>query len=303
MSGTSIRRATTADLTEIRQLIADAYTKYIERIGRPPAPMTADYAAALGHSRVWVLERGEAIAGALVTEDRGDHLLLETVAVAPDCQGMGYGMMLLDRAERDAVELGFSEVRLYTNEAMTENLSFYPRHGYRETGRAAQDGFRRVYFSKTVGNDDVGDPTDANRGDHFEAERRAMNTEALADVYRRYLRCPNNRQWDELGQFVCEDVTHNQKPIGLTGYRAMLEGDTAAIPDLHFLAELFVADADLVACRLAFQCTPQQPFLGFEPTGTQISFAEHVFYRFREGKIAEVWSLVDAQAIAAQTTG
>ena len=120
MDGTSIRRASAADLTAIRQLIDDAYTKYIERIGRPPAPMTADY------------------------------LLLETIAVAPGAQGSGYGRLLLDRAECDAAELGLTEVRLYTNEAMTENLTFYPRHGYRETGRAVQDGYRRVYFSKTV---------------------------------------------------------------------------------------------------------------------------------------------------------
>ena len=79
MSGTSIRRATTADLADLRQLITDAYEKYIERIGRPPAAMTADYAAALAHSRVWVLASDDAIVGALVTEDRGDHLLLETV--------------------------------------------------------------------------------------------------------------------------------------------------------------------------------------------------------------------------------
>src|SRR5258707_691765 len=58
MSGTSIRRATTADLTEIRRVIDDAYSKYIERIGRPPAPMTTDYAAALEHSRVGVLQVG-----------------------------------------------------------------------------------------------------------------------------------------------------------------------------------------------------------------------------------------------------
>jgi N-acetylglutamate synthase-like GNAT family acetyltransferase len=85
-----------ADLTAIQRLIADAYTKYIERIGRPPAPMTADYAAALEHSRVWVLKSGDAIVGALVTEDRGDHLLLETIAVAPGAQGSGYGRLLLD---------------------------------------------------------------------------------------------------------------------------------------------------------------------------------------------------------------
>jgi N-acetylglutamate synthase-like GNAT family acetyltransferase len=167
MAGTSIRRATAADLTDIRRLMTDAYTKYIERIGRPPAPMTADYAAALEHSRVWVLESGDAIVGALVTQDRGDHLLLETIAVASSAQGKGYGRLLLERAELDAAELGLSEVRLYTNEAMTENLTFYPRHDYRETGRALQDGFRRVYFSKTVGHNDVSDLCDGHRGDHL----------------------------------------------------------------------------------------------------------------------------------------
>jgi N-acetylglutamate synthase-like GNAT family acetyltransferase len=150
MDQLSIRRATAADLAEIQQLITAAYQKYVERIGWPPAPMTADYAVALEHARVWVLLRDDTIVGTLVTEDHADHLLLETVAVAPTAQGSGYGALLLDRAERDAAELGLPEVRLYTNEAMTENLTFYPRHGYRETGRSVEDGFRRVYFSKTV---------------------------------------------------------------------------------------------------------------------------------------------------------
>ena len=46
---------------------------------------------------------------------------------------------------------------------------------------------------------------------------------------------------------------------------------------------------------------PQQQFLGFDPPGTPIAFAEHVFYRFCDSKIAEVWSVIDTQAIAAQT--
>jgi predicted ester cyclase len=81
----------------------------------------------------------------------------------------------------------------------------------------------------------------------------------------------------------------------------MLEADVAAVPDLLFIAELIVTQDDVVACRLAFQCTPQQQFLGFDPPGTPIAFAEHVFYRFCDSKIAEVWSVIDTQAIAAQT--
>src|SRR5204863_222792 len=83
-------------------LITEADQKYVERIGRPPAPMTDDYSAAVARSRVWMLESAGGIVGALVTEDRADHLLLETVAVAPTAQGSGYGRLLLDRAPHGA---------------------------------------------------------------------------------------------------------------------------------------------------------------------------------------------------------
>ena len=112
--------------------------------------MTADYAAAVQTSRVWVIEADARIVAVLVNEDRGDHLLLDTIAVAPGAQGGGYGARLLARAEQDARELGLPEVRLYTNLAMTENLGFYPRHGYTETSRGRQDGFHRVFYTKQV---------------------------------------------------------------------------------------------------------------------------------------------------------
>ena len=127
-----------------------------------------------------------------------------------------------------------------------------------------------------------------------------MATEHLTTTYHRYLHCLNERRWDDLSEFVAEDVYYNEKPIGLAGYRAMLEADTRAIPDLQFTTDLIVTQADTVACRLVFRCTPQRPFLGFEPTGALISFSEHVFYRFRDARIARVWSLIDTQAIAAQ---
>jgi GNAT superfamily N-acetyltransferase len=70
--------------------------------------------------------------------------------VSPHAQGGGCGAALLTRAEHDARELNLPEVRLYTNAAMTENLTFYPRHGYTETGRGVQDGFERVFYVKRL---------------------------------------------------------------------------------------------------------------------------------------------------------
>ena len=33
---------------------------------------------------------------------------------------------------------------------MTENQTFYPRHGYVETARGRQDGYDRVFYAKKV---------------------------------------------------------------------------------------------------------------------------------------------------------
>jgi GNAT superfamily N-acetyltransferase len=82
---------------------------------------------------------------------RPDHLLLDNVAVAPDAQGMGIGAQLLRLADETAARSGLGEIRLFTNEAMTENLGYYARKGYVETGRGVQDGYRRVFFRKIVG--------------------------------------------------------------------------------------------------------------------------------------------------------
>jgi predicted ester cyclase len=41
-------------------------------------------------------------------------------------------------------------------------------------------------------------------------------------------------------------------------------------------------------------------FLGSAVNGRRVTFAENVFYRFRGGKIEEVWSVIDKAAIEAQ---
>jgi N-acetylglutamate synthase-like GNAT family acetyltransferase len=151
MSEPSLRRATAADAPAIAQLIEGAYEKYIQRIGRRPAPMDADHPALIDTANVWVLAHEGKLLGSLTTVVMDDHLFLDSIAVAPDAQGCGYGALLLRRAEDDAREAGMTEVRLYTNAAMTENLALYPRFGYVETHRGGQDGFRRVFFTKKLG--------------------------------------------------------------------------------------------------------------------------------------------------------
>jgi ribosomal protein S18 acetylase RimI-like enzyme len=142
------RPATPDDVDALRAVARAAYRHYVERMDRPPAPLLADYAALVADGVVRVAELDGRVAGLLVLLDRADHLLLDNIAVHPAAQGRGVGVLLLRLAETEATRRGHPEIRLYTNEAMTENLAYYPRHGYTETHRAVTDGYRRVHFRK-----------------------------------------------------------------------------------------------------------------------------------------------------------
>lgn len=122
----------------------------------------------------------------------------------------------------------------------------------------------------------------------------------LRDVYRDYIACLNAQDWPRLERFVHEDVHHNGRRMGLSGYREMLERDFSQIPDLHFEIQLLMADPPLVASRLRFDCTPRGTFLGLQVNGRRVSFTENVFYRFRDARIERVWSVIDKAAIEAQ---
>jgi GNAT superfamily N-acetyltransferase len=146
----AIRPATPADATEIVGLVERAYRPYVERIGRRPAPLDSHPEALIADEQVYVLTEGATVAGLIVLRPGSDHLLVENVAVDPDRQHCGNGRALLDFAEQHGRELGFGELRLYTNAVMTENLVLYPRLGWSEYDRRVEDGFSRVYFRKGV---------------------------------------------------------------------------------------------------------------------------------------------------------
>lgn len=127
-----------------------------------------------------------------------------------------------------------------------------------------------------------------------------MTKDELAAHYLAYLDCLNRQDWEALGDFVAGDATHNGRPLGLGGYRAMLERDYRAIPDLRFKVGLLVCDPPYVAARLDFECTPVGAFLGLPVNGRRVRFTEHVFYSFRDARISDVKSLLDRSAIEAQ---
>ncbi|HXP76677.1 MAG TPA: GNAT family N-acetyltransferase [Stellaceae bacterium] len=146
-----IRPARPDEAEWARALVRRAYALYVPRMGREPAPMLADYGALIDAGDMRVLEDAGPPVALIVLRPDEDALFIENIAVDPAAQRKGHGRTLLAFAEREARRLGLKALRLYTNAAMTENLSYYPSLGFRETDRREEDGYKRVFFEKQVG--------------------------------------------------------------------------------------------------------------------------------------------------------
>jgi ribosomal protein S18 acetylase RimI-like enzyme len=128
-----------------------AYRPWIPVLGREPGPMLFDFAAAVRDHLVYLLEDGGALAGLIDLIPLADHLVVESVAVAPAAQGQGVGRRLLAHAEAVARERGLAELRLLTNVKMETNIILYQRLGYREASRGvSKTGYNVVFMSKSL---------------------------------------------------------------------------------------------------------------------------------------------------------
>jgi GNAT superfamily N-acetyltransferase len=145
-----LRLATQNDIQVVEDIVRAAYSHYIPRIGREPGPMLDDYTALIAEGRVVVVELAGMVQGILVLIPHDDAMLLDNIAVEPNAQGQGLGRYMLEFAEQQALKAGYSAIKLYTNEAMTENISMYGRIGYVETHRVVEKSLRRVYMLKRL---------------------------------------------------------------------------------------------------------------------------------------------------------
>jgi predicted ester cyclase len=123
----------------------------------------------------------------------------------------------------------------------------------------------------------------------------------LEQRYRDYLAVLDERRFDDLAAFVADVVVVDDVPVSARRYREAREDDVRRIPDVSYDVQHLVVAGDLVAARLRFDCTPVLPFRGREPSGSRVVFTEHVFYRFRDGRIVQVWSLLDVEALQRQS--
>ncbi|KAJ5166747.1 acetyltransferase [Penicillium canariense] len=149
----TITKATAEDVPIIQSMVEAAYSKYIERIGKRPAPMDEDYYQIIHTQNVLVLkDKNNLVVGSIVLEfdPASNSMKVNNLVVHPSAQGHGYGRVMMNCAEDVARSQNCVAVTLYTNVKMYENLGVYLKMGFSETERKNQDGFDRVFFRKDL---------------------------------------------------------------------------------------------------------------------------------------------------------
>src|SRR3546814_19752296 len=99
-----IRLADGNDLRDVEASVRYAYSHYVAYLGREPSPCLDDYAPLIREGRVSVIEYHGTVQGFLVLIPEIDALLLDNVAVSTNVRGSEIGRVLLEFAERSAIE-------------------------------------------------------------------------------------------------------------------------------------------------------------------------------------------------------
>ncbi|MEM7428684.1 MAG: GNAT family N-acetyltransferase [Pseudomonadota bacterium] len=139
------------DAETVRDITRTAYAKWVPLIGREPLPMAADPVTAIRNHIVDILETGAGAVALIELVPEPDHLLIESVAVRPECQSQGYGGRLMAHAEEVAARRDLRRIRLYTNSVFSENIAYYRHLGFAETHRSVMvPGSETVHMAKDL---------------------------------------------------------------------------------------------------------------------------------------------------------
>ncbi len=150
MAEIEIRLARADEQDAVATCVNDAYSQWIDVIGRKPRPMLADYGELIAQGVVYVVPGEAGLRGLIVIWPEDDAMLIENVAVCPSYQLQGIGHALLTFAEAQARAAGLTEMRLYTNALMAANIALYTRFGYRETQRQVEPLYTIVWMQKSI---------------------------------------------------------------------------------------------------------------------------------------------------------
>lgn len=124
----------------------------------------------------------------------------------------------------------------------------------------------------------------------------------LTARYEQYLACCNERRFDQLGEFVDEQVSGSGSVDGRTAYVERVRAVSTGFPDYHWDLQELIVEENTIAARLIGRGTHTGSFDGIAPTGREITIQELVIYRFADGRITHCWGDLNPVVRDALTT-
>ena len=108
----------------------------------------------------------------------------------------------------------------------------------------------------------------------------------LAAFYRRYNACCNEHRFDDLAEFVADEVDVDGGIKTRAEYAGALQDVVDSFPDQRWEIQHLLVDADWIAAHFFNSGT-------HAATGRPVRTQEFAFYRIAGGRIAEVWGTAD----------
>jgi predicted ester cyclase len=143
----------------------------------------------------------------------------------------------------------------------------------------------------TVASPPVGCPTTTE--DENAAIARRWHEEAI-----------NTHNLTVLDEILAPVAAHDSATVAANpGPRAVLGTLLTGFPDVQHTIEAVITDGDLVVIRYRATGTHEGEFQGYAATGKRVSWTGINIYRVECGRIAEIWSEVDALGRIAQLAG
>ena len=141
------RKAKLEDHKIIMAIALKAYEKYVERMGKEPAPMRP---VIQKEDVVFVYEDNKQVIAFAILVKINDEIILDSIAVDPPHQKKGIGNYFIKFIEEYLMEQKVNKYQLYTNEKMFENIDWYQKIGFKIFKKVTEKGYNRIYFEKQL---------------------------------------------------------------------------------------------------------------------------------------------------------
>jgi steroid delta-isomerase-like uncharacterized protein len=119
-------------------------------------------------------------------------------------------------------------------------------------------------------------------------------------LYQAYLEHCNNHDFGSMASFYSPAIRVNGTAMDPASVAEQFAPIIAAFPDWHWEIRHLVTDDENIVVHFVVTGTHQGTFQGIEATGRRFEISEFTLYRVEQGKFAEVWDLLDTDALMKQ---